>query len=165
MRKSKDQRLQSGKTKLMDIDSVFTPRQKCRGIFLASRWSFEKGNLTLSYSPVRNRYPWNISRSRFPRFYTRHGTAGENRTNNCSSKTRQGSAAEQRHLKSLATPTLCFRQYFCREKSDEGGGSDVRLHGATAYRRAVSCFITSNAGRQRWRFFICEELSGGCNGK
>ncbi|MBD3287013.1 hypothetical protein GF359_10210 [candidate division WOR-3 bacterium] len=159
MRKRKEQQERRLKPNHLAIDSVFGPRPKCRGIILQSRWSFEGDDLVLSYSPLRERYPWSRKGFRLPRFYTRHGAKGENRTNNCASKTRHGSAAELRFLKSLATPDLCFMYYFSsREDSDDGGGSDIRLHGASGSGRAVSCIYDLDTEFRYRGYFITDAI-------
>ncbi|MBN2380215.1 hypothetical protein JXM67_10500 [candidate division WOR-3 bacterium] len=151
---NQERREKTVREKTMGIDSLFRPRPIGRGIFLTGSWCVEGGKLVLRYTPTRRRNPWFSRRGNIFQFSTRHGAKGENRTNNCSSKTRTGSAAEQRFLKSIATPDLYYLHYFCREKSDDGGGSNVRLHGAFFQGCAVSCIFHLNVELRHRGFFI-----------
>ncbi len=123
-------------------------RPNGRGIFLEAQWCFENGKLVMKFSKSGCRNRWGFTKSRIPYKYARHGERGENRTNSCASKTRQGLDAVCRYMK-YACPDICYDNFFYLKFSDHGGGtSNLIRSGAVVQNRVASHFFSLDALRQ-----------------
>ncbi len=122
-----------------------SPRPRGRGFFLPSRWSFKNGKLSLKFYARTPNDQWRFRRSWIFQKFLKHGLKGENLTNNASSKTRHGSDAFCRHVRSIANPELCYDSFFYLLVS--GFGGDANLFKAVRYESALPFILTPTLSR------------------
>lgn len=112
---------------------------------MPSRWSFKNGRLSLKFYARTPNDQWRFRRSWIFQKFLKHGQKGENLTNNASSKTRHGSDAFCRHVRSIANPELCYDSFFYLLVS--GFGGDANLFKAVRYESALPFILTPTLSR------------------
>ncbi|NLI98410.1 hypothetical protein GX441_07100 [bacterium] len=133
----------------------YSPRPSGRGFFLLSRWSFKNGKPLLKFYAHTPNDQWRFRRSWIFKKFLSRALRGENRTNNSSSKTRHGSDAVCRYIRSIANPDICFDSFFYLLVSGyAGGNSEASM---AAYVRADALDSSLDALR---RGFYFAEING-----